>query len=229
MPFSRVNFFKSFMKFVNFSRPSSHQPTIVALYHNDHRLGDAVLLQSQEKITQLFRRAGKKDVKRVVYVENFGIDSPRTRKMFGPPLAQEDMLNPHVHAVKEARALGWSPVSLDTGIHYAIQPKYRSFESEEDQVNRELLNRYVNTNLRERHWAQRIKGKISSNDFVVLHPAHVPGFLEETGFSPRQVVWIDRPKGNEYKRLDARELARLEQLRKSWRKPKAKAKDLKNT
>lgn|GEM_PF-6556328 len=47
---------------------------------------------------------------------------------------------------------------------------------------------------REREWPARLAGHgYSSSDLVIMHPSHVAGFLQHSGFPHSSVTWVHHP------------------------------------
>lgn len=191
-------------------------PIVIALHHaTGERKDQETLREGQRKLTGIFEETRNIQLQRRVYIEEFGLDGGNFRTA--------RRLNPHHHAAREAERRGWVPVCLDTKRHDGLYRFYGTSKGDflhdaEKARFIELNNRFVNCNLRERMWAKRFRNEFGANDYVVLHPSHVAGFLQETGISPERVIWIHRPFGYEIKRLDPKELAEFNRLRNKYRK-----------
>jgi len=72
---------------------------------------------------------------------------------------------------------------------------------------------YINNEVREKHWANCITNA-ESHDFVLIHPNHVEGLLQNLGASAgKKVNWIHQTDRLHVPRLTERKLKLLKRFR----------------
>ncbi len=185
-------------------------PTIVAVEHVNW--AKPAKPESIQRLKRIFERASKEKKRRTLFIE---LDQELIERFTSKEIGCQEAF--HV-AVNLAKGYGWKIVALDKrrateNLQWPLAPKLSKDE---------LLKRKHGYNLREKSWARKIRlQRAGENDFVVMHPNHVRGFLIESGIKGKKVVWIDRPetrafRGLSYgKRLNARERRQLKRRKAS--------------
>jgi len=196
-------------------------PLIVAAKHLKVGMSDRLIAETKEKLSQELNPLAQDGVKRRLFIEG-------TREFYSSVLEDPNVCDlepcisePYYHAVRIALNAGWQVVTLDKASYEDVIQNYPPKSPE---------RRYMQYNLRERHWALVLRQHSAcSNDIMLIHPNHVEGFLAETGFPSERVRWLDTPEVKaEPQRLDPEEIRKLHTDQKTLRAARAERKRLSN-
>lgn len=175
------------------------KPTIIAVRHlSNSEQGEEPAIRNEAIVLSKFLdRLSEEKKRRTLYLEA----SPRALQDFEEMGLLFRALDPFSNALLTAKRQKWRIVLLD---------------NKEDDRNAwlrpwisALRKRFDNKNLREKKWASIVQGA-REGDIVVMHPDHVRGFLIESGFSGRSVLWIsNRPPRGNWERLGSKERRRI--------------------
>ncbi len=117
-------------------------------------------------------------------------------------------MSPFEVAINLAVKNKWEIVSLDAAWLNKIIMKIK-------ETGKAELIGYANHNHRERMWARKVRKLAKPNDFVVMHPNHVEGFMKDAGYSGKRATFLSNPIFHPYPRLEG---VRAELVAKQFRK-----------
>lgn len=151
-------------------------PTLIALNHNVYDRA------SLDKVKKFVKDAGESKRRLFIECPKEDFDKILKYRFTGETFAD------FMHLALDN---GWEVIPIDRKIQAPGAPMPISFKaSVEGDI---LLERYVRLNVREKYWARLIKKfKPRAEDFIVMHPGHIRGFLSESRIKPKKVVWLDK-------------------------------------
>lgn len=169
-------------------------PTIIAL---DHGIPDYVrgsrwytrtylpqLRRGEREVKTLFERASGDGRKRTLFIEAHqqSVEKHLQSKQIEGKL--EDTFC-YEGVIKTAARLGWSVVPIDLDISRVLASgAWKNLG----------VRRLAVFNARESKWAEQLgEARPQPQDFIVMHPLHVKGFLAESGMRGKRVRWVHKP------------------------------------
>jgi len=170
-------------------------PTIVAIAHTMRYMSEKEIEYRIGLITKYLN--GLPSGKRTVYIEaseELGKIITDT-KISILKMAIKINKDPFYEAAILAKSKGWNVVGLDRDSLRKVGRKIKVALAN-DYFNRFLtkLDTYRTFDAREKSWALKLKlMKPKPQDVIIMHPAHVSGFMKYAEFHPKKVEWLEKP------------------------------------
>lgn len=203
-------------------------PTVIAAEHGNffldlsekERYSDTFnkYIETVRKVKSVFDEKAMEKKRRTLFIEMTPAILEKILKFLDSG-RNENELYPFAEIIAMAKNHGWNIQALDRESITGLVYKAKLVRNPSPETPPRKL--YLQHNLRERHWANKVRQQAGQNDLIVMDPHHVRGFLIEGSLKSENVVWVDSPaKHNRkrYRRLTAKEVRKLKRTREFARR-----------